>query len=535
MRDLDKALRMARKERDVSRAGREEALSAMEECKKEMGGMQNQLKEREKQCTLLERSCDKMKEEQEALTVRYVALEGSLNELQNVLAMVQSRSEKKAASMKEAMAEVEEREEKSVIEYQTLMKKYNEVQRQCGEMEGVLTDMTTRFEEVKADCVRKEEELEMVEAKLATFIEETRAQHESEMNKLQSAAREEARVLYEAMLTKNDSDYESAMKEIRMLHDRQLKEKDELLKAREKQWEAKTRDFNDQEIQALKVKMQQIERENEQLKTEKAELTRKLEKGVAIYNETTSQLKAKTAEAVAASSNKGCDAELIAANKALKKDLTSAVESSISRGRQIQALEKEIESYQLKLTKANQHMKRMEKALPGLTSDNEETRRLESEICNLRSRAEEAERDRHILQERVAALDIQAKHANQEKQQLASRLDNLRANAQETEQTISNMMEEITALSTKASQVQTLERNLTDARLALANSQSRILDLEEALQETEIALRTVSSARLRGNSPTSSPGKESVMECQESEMRRQIENMALKEYVGQRL
>lgn len=500
MRDLDKALKKARKDRDDSRAACDQALAAVEDMKRQMEGMELELSTGNQQVELLERQCGEMKDEHSALQARYANLEGSLTELQNVLSVVQSRSEKKAATMNQALAEAEEREEQSLVEYQTLIKKYNEAQRQCADMEGVLSDLTARFEEMKAEVASKEDELEMAEARHATNVEVMKEQHDEEMEAQQSVAREEARVLYEAMLSKKEAEYQAAMNEMQMQYQKQLKEKDDLLKAREKQWESKSRDSSNninQETQKLKAKLKQIEgalverdealfrsrNENAKLKTDNAELERKIERGVAMYNETASQLKAKTAEAAAVSNNKASDAELVAANKTLKRDLTSAVESSISRGKQIQALEKEIETYQLKLNKANQKMKHMETSV---LSENE----------------------KQLLEQRVANLDNLMKTATAEKEELECK---------------------VRSLSAKASQVETLERDLTDARLALADSQSRIFNLEEALQETEMALRTVSSARLR--SPASSPGND----CRESEIRTQIENDALKEYIGQRM
>ncbi|KAL7511980.1 hypothetical protein ACHAXN_008895 [Cyclotella atomus] len=555
MRDLDKALRAARKDRDVSRAARDEALNSLETHKKQMEGMSLELETSNHHCAMLERQCGEMKEEHSALVARYANLESSLTELQNVLTLVQSRSEKKAASMNQALAEAEEREEKGVIEYQTLMKKYTEVQGQCAEMEGVLTDLTSKFEEVKADVLMKEEELEMAKARHATNVEVIKEQHADEIATQQREAREAGRILYEAMLSKKETEYQAAMNEMQKQYQKQLREKEELLKAREKQWESKSRRSSDQETQVLQARLQQIEKqyeeaksalmerdeaicrsrsENAKLMNENTELIQKIEKGVAMYNQTASQLKAKTAEAAAAaavSNNKASDAELVAANKALKKDLTSAVESSISRGKQIQVLEKEIELYQLKLSKANQRLKRIESDTTPSSSN--EMQRLESEVVELRTRAEEAEKNRQILQQRVAALDNQIKNAREEKHQLETQLNNLSEQGRVAEETMSNMMQEISALSAKASQVEKLEREVTDARLALADSQSRIFNLEEALQDTEMALRTVSSARLK--SPVSSPGKEPELDCRESEIRRQIEDIALKEYIGQRL
>ena len=496
MRDLEKALRVARSEKNASVLAKEEAIQSMEGYKRQMEGMQLELMGCTDELGRMEKSHREVKEEHSALLARYSNLESSLTELQNVLTVVQSRSEKKAAAMTQALSEAEEREEKSVLEYQTLKKKYDEVQGQCGEMEGVLTDMTVRFEEMKDEVTKKEDELEMAEARHEISVEEMKRQCIKEAKRKEQELKEEARVLYEAMLAKNNQEHAASIKEIRLNFEQQLREKDELLKAREKQWLAESRE-TEQVLSRHKS-------EYTKLKSENSELSRKIERGITMYNEATSQLKARTAEASTAASSKGSDVELIAVNKALKRDLTSAVESSISRGKQIQALEKEIESYQAKLAKVNQKLKRMEQGAPSTPTKSEDIDVLRSEVVALRARAREAEKEKQQLEEKLAAfIDIQTKSAKDERLQLDSKVGHL-------------------------------EQELKDARHALDESKSRILSLEEALQETEMVLRTVSSARLKGSTPTSSPGVE-PFDCSEAEIRRQIEKDVLKEYIGERL
>jgi t-SNARE complex subunit (syntaxin) len=80
---------------------------------------------------------------------------------------------------------VEEREERGMVEYQTLIKKYTEVQGQCAHMEGTLTDLTQKFDEVKANVLTKEE---MVEARHATKVEVTKEQHADEIQTQQSGS-----------------------------------------------------------------------------------------------------------------------------------------------------------------------------------------------------------------------------------------------------------------------------------------------------------------------------------------------------------
>ncbi|KAL7522628.1 hypothetical protein ACHAWX_007591 [Stephanocyclus meneghinianus] len=601
MRDLEKALRVARSDRDAARLAREEATSALEGVKVQLGMMQRELGvEKTRNAEIMHKNKE-LSDNHSALLHRYGKLEQSLTELQNVLSVVQSRSEKKTASMKEALAEAEAKNEKGALEYQTLLKRYKDVQSQCDEMEAVLSEMTSMFEESKTELAKKEEDFEKAKEEHAKTIEEVRQQHADEMKKQQTVAREEAKVLYEAMMNKKEEEFQSIMKEMQLQHEKELNEKNDLVRAREKQWE-KIRQGSTEEVTGLRAKIAEMEterdsvkvaltereevlsrvkNENAKLKSDKSELMRKIERGMVMFNETTSQLKAKTLElhnlslasqndenavlsiqkefdtklsqkedeikalqsqlamaskAAASSNNKGPDADLIAANKALKRDLTSAVESSISRGKEIQALEKEIESYQLKLTKANQKLKAVEKTQKSSSVDGDERQRLESELTDLRARAEEAEKEKDLLEDEVATLRTRTEEAQEEKNNLESQLNDLREDAQQTEETIFDLKEEISNLSKKVSQVQSLELDLTNARLELANSHSRIFMLEEALQETEAALRTVSAARLKGSSPTNSPGKKNARECRENEtIRRQIENAALKEYVVKRL
>ncbi|KAL3792427.1 hypothetical protein HJC23_001545 [Cyclotella cryptica] len=600
MRDLERALRTARADRDAARSTRDEMAHTLDTIQQQCDAMERELgEERTTKGELLERNRE-LSENHAALVHRYGKLEKSLTELQNVLGVVQARSEKKMASMKEALGEAEARNEKSVVEYQTLWKRYKEVQSQCDEMETVLSEMTSMFEEGKKELATKEEEWREAEEKFVNAMEEVVQRHAEEREEQEIVAREEAKVLYEAMMKKKEEEFQRIMKEMQLQHEKELKEKIDLVNAREKQWE-KIRQGSNEEVKGLKAKLSEMENEREsvkstlvareeelsraksenvQLKTDKSELLRKMERGMAMYNETTSQLKAKTLELnnlslasqndgnalssiqkeyetklsqkenevkalqsqlamaskAVAPNSKGPDADLIAANKALKRDLTSAVESSISRGKEIQALEKEIESYQLKLTKANQKLKTLEKTQRAMSVDSEERQRFESELTTLRARAEEAEKEKDVLESEVSALRTRTDEAQEEKTNLESQINDLRANAQQTEGTISDLKEELSNLSQKVSQVQTLELDLTNARLALANSHSRIFELEEALRETELALRTVSAARRKGNSPTNSPTKKNARECRENEtIRRQIENVALKEYVDQRL
>jgi len=458
MGDLEKALRVAKSNSEASQAARDEAWKSAERYQIQMEGVRLELEKSQQQCRLLEKSKEMVKEEQSVMATKYANLETSFIELQNTLRMVQSRSEEKTASMKEALLEAEKKEEQSVMEYQILMKRYNEVQRQYGEMEETLS-------KVQAEVVQKENEVQLVEENNRASIQVLEKKHADDMERQQTAFRKEARVMYKAVLAKKEAEHNS--------------------------------DSIDEEMRHIKTHLQQMEKEkdmikaeNTKLKTENVELLRKIETGIAMYNETASLLAAKTAEVAAASIDKNVDAELIALNGELKKDLTSAVESSISRGKQVKSLEKKIELYQLKLTKANQKIKRLEK------------------VASLSAESE-------------GGVSTQVKQVHEEKQLLESQVSSLRLQAKETESTISNMAEEISA---KASQVQTLQRDLTTARRALTNSQSRVSDLEQALLERETALQF----------PINDSRKVSGSDYEESEIRKHIEKIALQEYVAQK-
>lgn len=316
---------------------------------------------------------------------------------------------------------------------------------------------------------------------------------------------------------------EASINDIQMHHEN-------LLNAREKQVQELRAKLQKMEIATGEIDNNQSKGENDRLKSENAELVRKIERGVVMYNEATSKLRAKTAEAIVAS-NKGFSADIVAANKAMKKELTKSIESSISRGKQIQALEKEIGSYQLKLSKANQSIENFEESAPSMLTDEDKFQKLEAQVASCTSCAEVAGGDRQTLESKIASLDTQAKNIIREKELLESQVNIFKLQAQEANKTMSNMTEEISALSAKASQVESLERDLTNVRLALANSQSRIFCLEEALQDTETALR-VSSSR---PSPANNSGEKPAFDSSESEIRKHVEDDALKEYILQRL
>ena len=518
---IEKALRVARKDRDASKIAMEEALSSVEEYKKQIEEMQTTIQESKQQCGL--------KEEHSALKMRYAALEKSMLEAKKILA-VQSRSEKKVIQMKDSISEAQVREKKSAVEYETLNKKYNAVQRQCTEMEEVLADMTSKLEDVKNKVDTTEKELDMAQVRYDTGVEDLKQQHAKEIKRqiraAQEEVREEERILCEAILAEKESEHQAAMKEIQEQHEHKLEASindiqmhhENLLNAREKQVQELRAKLQKMEIATGEIDNNQSKGENDRLKSENAELVRKIERGVVMYNEATLKLRAKTAEAIVAS-NKGFSADIVAANKAMKKELTKSIESSISRGKQIQALEKKIGSYQLKLSKANQSTENFEESAPSMLTDEDKFQKLEAQVASCTSCAEVAGGDRQTLE------------SKSEKELLESQVNSFKLQAQEANKTMSNMTEEISVLSAKASQVETLERDLTNVRLALANSQSRIFCLEEALQDTETALR-VSSSR---PSPANNSGEKPAFDSSESEIRKHVEDDALREYIRQRL
>eukprot|EP01082_Thalassiosira_pseudonana_P011863 g10517.t1 g10517 contig4:2032588-2033370(-) len=233
-----------------------------------------------------------------------------------------------------------------------------------------------------------------------------------------------------------------------------------------------------------------------------ASIREEYDQRLALKETEVKQLQSQLASASKGSPNaKGkTDADLIVANKTLRRDLTQAVESSISRAREIQSLEKEIEAYHNKLTRANQKVKQLEKNSASA----------------------------------VTKTPVSSSGApfDEEKQRLDSEISSLRTKAWEADKTINGLKQEMSRLSAKVSHTDMLENELLNARNALVESQTQISNLQEALGETEVALRAVS--RLR-SSPRKSPGKESANEDLDKEMRTQIENDALKHYFGERL
>eukprot|EP00970_Alexandrium_tamarense_P004798 scaffold795_cov195-Alexandrium_tamarense.AAC.16 len=519
MRELEKALRSARVERDNARLEREQAVLDVASVRAEMEQVKS--------------------------------------------GRCQSPDEQKMA---ESLKEAQDREAKLQNDLQSLVKRYEEQQSQSQEMESVLSNLSEKFEEQKVELTIKTKALEEMEDMYASNLASLREDHKEDTKHQLNTLDEQCRQQYEQQLAEKEKEFEHAMSALKIHHESEIKVQDDLLRP--------IADLNEElsrvqtkvtaleaietnymsEIKTLKATIQQLEQssnndeefvadlrnENIKLRSEKAELARKIERGVVMYNERTHELhdlesrytnaneklasireeydqrlalketEVKQLQSQLASASKGSpnakgktDADLIVANKTLRRDLTQAVESSISRAREIQSLEKEIEAYHNKLTRANQKVKQLEKNSA-------------SAVTN-------------------TPVSSSGAPFDEEKQRLDSEISSLRTKAWEADKTINGLKQEMSRLSAKVSHTDMLENELLNARNALVESQTQISNLQEALGETEVALRAVS--RLR-SSPRKSPGKESAnedLDKENEEMRTQIENDALKHYFGERL
>ncbi len=222
---------------------------------------------------------------------------------------------------------------------------------------------------------------------------------------------------------------------------------------------AKKNDFEKKEKE-LEEAASSLRRENSKLKVENATLSNKMIEEKAILDcklnekegevqDLRSQLNDVTKEKddlseknLALVKARQADTNLAAVNKKLKQDLLAAVESSISRAKEIQILKKEVQISNTKLAKVTQQVKELEKsaALTPPVADSaiseEEKILLESEIFSLKSKAWEAE------------------------------------------DTISGLEQEISLLRSKVSRSEKLERELESSR-------AQVMELTEAVEEME--------------------------------------------------
>mmetsp|Transcript_4940 Transcript_4940/g.12418 ORF Transcript_4940/g.12418 Transcript_4940/m.12418 type:complete len:797 (+) Transcript_4940:174-2564(+) len=453
MKELDGALRAARAERDdarsqVSTMRDEMQLKVQDDTErkvviKELGmtlvSMQN---ERDKalakvsqvstlRCEMEQKMQDEVKElemklvsmqnERDENSSQCKILEKSNRDMQNALVAAQSQTGKKIDQMKQAVLESQMREEKLKHDHESLVNSYKQKIKESLEMESArveLEDLHSRkMDEMKVNMNDLSEKLTNAQTKNRAY-EVVESKYISEIASLKDS-----------------------VIELEINTKRQLQEApdDELVSR----------------LQMDKVK----------LEAEKADLLDKLQRGLEIHEHIKMDLESKVLE--------------LQNTETLKKDYTSAVELTISRGKKIQTLEKDVEAYRSQLAKA---VKKLDKKSQPSSAD----KHLQAEVSSLRTKTWEAEA------------------------------------------TISALQEKLTLQLSKASHTKNLEGDLVSARKENDTLHLKISHLEEALKDMQVALKTVSSRKL--TTPSSSP-----IPKEHNERRNEIEKNALVDYFSQRM
>ena len=583
MRDLDKALRSARHERDESRSERDEVLGEMAKMRAEM----EKLKKQQLQSDHQQQEQQQQHQSTNNDISKYQALEQSHAELQNVLALVQAQSEKNSDKMKQTLKEAHAREESLEAELQTLVNRYEERRKESKELEETLMELSDKFEEQTKELEGSCAAMEELEGLHAMEMDTLRKEHEMEMEKKISLLMEQstskfdiAQQAHKMILADKKKEYEVEVSNLKEELAVEIAKKDNYLTSREGEWKAKatelqtahdnlTSEMNDaqeelarsqsknkafaalesnylSEIKTLKLSIEELEKssnhekssrgeldntisnlrlENSRLKIENARLLRQIDSEDRIEFESKLLQKEKEVknlqlqlDAAVKEKNttpvKGgqADADLLANNKKLKHDLLSAVECSISRAKEIQSLEKELETCNSKFAKATQKIRKLEKAVAAVSAP--------------------------------PPPKINDGVSEEEKKRLVTEISSLRSKAWQADDTISGLKQEINLLSSKLSRTERLERELTESR-------TKIVDLKEALTEMEFALQALSKQRFSTSSTKRASASassevardEGSMEGRESlggergneEKKRQIEDDALNEYFTQRM
>eukprot|EP00579_Thalassiosira_antarctica_P018416 CAMPEP_0201935620 /NCGR_PEP_ID=MMETSP0903-20130614/35852_1 /ASSEMBLY_ACC=CAM_ASM_000552 /TAXON_ID=420261 /ORGANISM="Thalassiosira antarctica, Strain CCMP982" /LENGTH=739 /DNA_ID=CAMNT_0048476083 /DNA_START=133 /DNA_END=2352 /DNA_ORIENTATION=- len=513
MKELDSALRASRAERDDARSQlstlrteteqMQEQMAVEKESEVALQSMQNERDEARSELSTLREEVDVLNTQVDVLNTQCESLEQSNKELQNVLEMVQTQSGKKMEQIKCAVLEAQAREEKLKQDHDNLSESYEQQVKESREMESALEGMANQFEAQQEKMLTKAAAIEELENLNATNVADLKQQHSIKIDE---------------MMRKN----ERVGSSLATRHAQELKMKDDILESRESNWgsnmmslrgelthaHSKNKAFEAvetshlSEIEALKDSLNELKRsnsidmeelhdelqtDNTNLKAEKDDLLHKLQRGLEIHKKTTMELEAKTLELHNLQSSTAAAQAETEYTASLKKDYTSAVTLSIERGKKIQTLEKNVETYQSQLNKLIQKIKRMEK-------------KSQASIANGAGVADE---------------------------RLQAEVSSLQAKARESEAKISALKLELSLQSTETLRAEQLERDLANAQKDNDESQSKILNLQEALQDLEAALKTVSSRVLTPRKSASPKGHE--------EKRRQIEDGALKDYYAYRM
>ncbi|KAL7470273.1 hypothetical protein ACHAXS_010498 [Conticribra weissflogii] len=523
MKDLSKALQSTRSEKEKLRSEKERVLREMEDLRGEMEEMKRMHYEEIQQHQ--QKQSDQQHNDNNSVDMKkYQELHEANAELQNVLTVVQSQSEKKLQKMKESLNEAQAREKRLENDHQSLLKKYESGRKECAEMEETLDKMSDKFEHQKKEAEKHVAAMKELEEKHKLELQELKKRHEDDViEKVNHAIKQgssklaRSQKVHEIKMAEKEKDHEAALAALKENHAAELVKKEDHLKSIEAQWQSRVSELERQhseaeyaknelkeelarsqsknkafgalesnylsEIKSLKntitdlheaakkndfeKKEKELEeaasslrRENSKLKVENATLSNKMIEEKAILdcklNEKEGEvqdlrsqlndvmkekddLSEKNAALVKA---RQADTNLAAVNKKLKQDLLAAVESSISRAKEIQILKKEVQISNTKLAKVTQQVKELEKsaALTPPVADSaiseEEKILLESEIFSLKSKAWEAE------------------------------------------DTISGLEQEISLLRSKVSRSEKLERELESSR-------AQVMELTEAVEEME--------------------------------------------------
>ncbi|KAL7553439.1 hypothetical protein ACHAWF_018380 [Thalassiosira exigua] len=531
------------------------------------------------------------------------SLEKANKDLQDSLESMKSLSGKEIDQLKFEILEAQSREKALARDRNNLVERYETERKRNEYMKSNLDVMSKKYHEQEMDTSNHGTAMDELKEMHASNIERLELEHaleieqmkriERDLETLQKANKEQEEKLSNqdsAIWASKDShatnvasikcgyelDIEKMLQNessLKTRHVRELKMKDDLRKSREAYWESRLEDLRAAkhesseasesnyiaEIKVLKDSMtsvrtdmesqlDKLRSENSKLRTENDDLSQKLHRGLGIHKRTATDLEAKTLELNKLQTN----AERVKAEveefDSLKKDYASAVELSISRGKKIQSLEQDVETYYSKLAKTIQKMKNMD-------SNSSSNELLEEEVSSLRLKARESENKISSLKQELQLAEESARAS----ERLQAEVSSLRSKAMESEERISELMEElqcydqtdeinerlreelsslrakdlesnqmIAELEDQLLFVDQLDRDLTGARKENDLLQSKVRYLEEALRDASAALKVVSSQK------KPSPRKSNPRD-HEDMLRRQIEESALQEYYAQRM
>lgn len=580
MKDLSKALQSTRSEKEKIRSEKERVLREIEDLREEMKKMK-QIHYEEIQQHQQKQQYQQLNDDNAVDMKKYQELHDANADLQNVLTVVQTQSEKKLQKMKETLKEAHAREERMEEDHQSLVRKHECMRKECIEMEETLAAMSDKFEHQKKEAEKHVAAIKELEAKHKMELKELMKRHEDEVNekvdhamKQGSSKLERSQQLHEIHMAEKEKEHEAAFAVLKEKHAAELVKKDGHLKSSEEQWRSRVSELERQqseaeyaknevkqelarsqsknkafdaleanylsEIKSLKNTITDLQeaaikddfkerekeleeiasslrRENSKLKIENATLSNKISDEKASFECKLNQkeeevqdvrsqlddamkekddLSEKNAALVKA---RLADANLAAANKKLKQDLLAAVESSISRAKEIQVLKKELQTSNSKLAKVTQQVKDLEKsaALPPPVVDpamsEEEKIRLESEISSLKSKAWEAE------------------------------------------DTISGLEHEISLLRSKVSRSESLERELESSRAQVAELMEAAEAMESLKDEVEnsnakLAIATEKLKKLEKCTPLVSLNDPAVSQKETNAFEFEISSLKLKAY-----